>query len=78
MDISKENLQKQTDKYLEIREDFFAFLDSQIPKLKNTDIFNFSNSPKLDAKEIYEHFYKLDYQARKLRGFIVKTYDLKP
>lgn len=78
MDISKENLQKQTDKYLEIREEFFTFLDSQIPKLKNTDIFDFKDLPKLDAKEIYELFYKLDYQARKLRGFIVKTNDLNP
>lgn len=78
MDISKQNLQEQIDKYLQIREDFFTYLDSQIPKLKNTDIFDFKNAPKLDAKDVYEHFYKIDYQARKLRGLLVKTNDLNP
>ena len=60
---------------IEIRKDFYNYLDTHIPK--KGEQFDFSNEPKLDAKAIYEKFFKLDYQARKLRGFLVRTYELK-
>ncbi len=73
--IDKESLKKELDRLIEIRKDFYNYLDNNIPK--KGDQFDFSENPKLDAKEIYGRFFKLDYQARKLRGFLVKTYGIK-
>ncbi len=74
--FTKEYIQKETDKLMEIRKEFYNFLDKNIPKDK-FGIYDFSTSPELDAKKVYELFYKLDYQARKLRGILVNIFDLK-
>lgn len=63
---------------MDVRNAFLEFLDTSIPKESNGHVFDFSNHPTLDAKSVYEHFFKLDYQARKLRGMLVKAYDLTP
>ena len=63
---------------IDIREASLAYLDETIPKDKSGIAFDFSNHPTLDAKSVYEHFYKLDYQARKIRGFVVKNLGLNP
>ncbi len=73
--LDKDMLKKELDKLIEIREEFYEYFDSNIPKKEG--IFDFSQNPKLNAKDIYERFFKLDYQARKLRGFLVRTYGLK-
>ncbi len=73
--LEKELIQKELDKLIEIRTDFYNYLDNNIPKKNNQ--FDFSSKPKMDAKNIYDYFYKLDYQARKLRSYLVKIYDLK-
>ena len=74
-DKQKDIVKMDTDKLIEIRTAFYEYLDKHIPK-KNGQ-FDFSSDPKLDAKDIYTLFYKLDYQARKLRGHLVKAYNLK-
>ncbi len=73
--MDKNDIEKELDKLMKIRTDFYNYLDTNIPK--NEEQFDFSNEPKLLAKDVYAHFYKLDYQARKLRGFLVKAYNLK-
>ncbi len=73
--LDKDMVAKELDKLIEIRKEFYEYLDSHIPK-KN-GVFDFSNNPALNAKDIYERFFKLDYQARKLRGFLVRTYGIK-
>lgn len=74
----KEMIEAELNRLIEIRTAFLDYLDGAIPKEPNGDAFDFSSNPTLDAKKVYEHFFKLDYQARKLRGFLVKAYDLKP
>ena len=69
---------KELDKLIDIREAFLNYLDASIPKDKQGIAFDFSAHPTLDAQNVYEHFYKLDYQARKIRGFLVKKIGLKP
>ena len=71
----KDIVQADTEKLIEIRNSFYEYLDMHIPKKDGQ--FDFSGDPKLDAKDIYTLFYKLDYQARKLRGHLVKAYKLK-
>ncbi len=71
------DIEKELDELIKIRTDFYNFLDENIPKDKIGATYDFSNNPTLDAKSVYSHFHKLDYQARKLRGFLVKAYNLK-
>jgi aspartyl/asparaginyl-tRNA synthetase len=56
------------EKLMTLREDFLKYLDENIPKADNKIEYDFTNNPTVDAKIIYEHFYKLDYQARKIKG----------
>jgi len=72
-----DDVRKEMRKYQEIRDEFYSYLDQNIPKNK-FDIFDFSSDPTLDAKEIYERFHKLDYQARKLRGLLMEARGIEP
>jgi len=74
--FEKEYVEKENAKLIEIRKEFYDYLDKHIPK-KEDGSFDFSNNPTLDAKDVYDRFFKLDYQARKLRALLVQTYDLK-
>ncbi len=56
---------------IEARSKFLEYLDENVPKDCSGLMYNFAKDTKLDAKKVYELFYKLDYQARKLRGFLV-------
>jgi len=71
----KDVIKNDTDKLIEARSAFYDYLDTHIPK--NRAKYVLRSHPKLDAKDIYALFYKLDYQARKLRGHLVKAYNLK-
>ena len=71
-------IETELNKLIDIRTAFLEYLDKAIPKESNGQVFDFTNNPTLEAKKVYEHFFKLDYQARKLRGFLVKAYELKP
>lgn len=74
----KELIEQELKKLIDVREAFLAYLDSAIPKDKQGIAYDFTAHPTLDAKSVYEHFYKLDYQARKIRGFMVGKLGLKP
>ncbi len=74
--FEKSYIEKENAKLIEIRKEIFDYLDQHIPKNKDGS-FDFSDNPKLDAKDVYERFFKLDYQARKLRALLVQTYELK-
>lgn len=74
----KEMIERELEKLIEIREAFLAYLDEAIPKDAQGIAFDFSHNPTLDAKCVHEHFYKLDYQARKIRGFLVGKLGLNP
>jgi len=62
-------------KMSEAREDFYRYLDENISQDEN-NIYEFKDN-KLDAKEIYSLFFKMDYQSRKLKGLLVDVYGLK-
>jgi len=40
--------------------------------------FDFSNNPTIDAEDVYKNFFKLDYQARKIRGLLMEARDIHP
>ena len=70
-------IEKELAKLIDIRTDFLDYLDNNIPKKENNIEFDFEKKPMIDAKMIHEHFFKLDYQARKLRGFLVEEFGIK-
>ena len=70
--LDKDIVAGELSKLIDIRTDFLDYLDENIPKKSNNIEYDFGDNPTLDAKSIHKHFFKLDYQARKLRGFLVK------
>lgn len=76
--MEKEVVREELKKLIDIREEMFKYFDENLPQDTKTGAFDFSNNPKIDAQEIYKHCFKLDYQARKLRAFLVQSYGLNP
>ena len=74
MQFEKDYIREENSKLIQIRDEIFDFLDKNIPQVDGN--FDFSKNPTLDAKEVYERFFKLDYQARKLRALLGQTYEL--
>jgi hypothetical protein len=72
--LDREYVRSEMKKLTDIREEFYRYLDENISKTGD-DSFDFTDDPMLDAKRVYEHFFKLDYQARKLRGFLIEAYE---
>ncbi|MBP1681536.1 MAG: hypothetical protein H6Q35_1875 [Proteobacteria bacterium] len=77
MNPNEIEIDKELTKLIEARDAFMAYMDATVPKDKNGIAFDFSAHPTLDAKTVYEHFYKLDYQARKIRGFVIRNLGVK-
>ena len=75
--LDKKAVEQELSKLIDIRTNFLNFLDENIEKKANGIEFDFEKNPQLDAKLVYEYFFKLDYQARKLRGFLVQELGLK-
>lgn len=71
------DIEKELDQLIDARDAFMAYLDATVPKDTKGVAFDFSNHPTLDAKMVYEYFYKLDYQARKIRGFVIRNFEVK-
>lgn len=72
---SIDDIKKEMRKLEEIRSDFYALLDVTIPKDKNGQ-FDFSGETMIDAEDVYKNFFKLDYQARKIRGLLIEARDI--
>ena len=72
-----DDVRKEMRKLEVIRSEFFALLDVSLPKGKNGH-FDFSDNPTLDGEDVYKNFFKLDYQARKIRGLLMEARDIKP
>ena len=68
--MEKEAIMKELKTYEERRNEFYKFLDENIPQNADTGIYDFSGKVMLDAQKVYELFHKLDYQARKIRGIV--------
>ena len=72
---SIDDVKKEMRKLEVIRSDFYALLDVTIPKDKHGN-FDFSADTTMDAEDVYKNFFKLDYQARKIRGLLIEARDI--
>jgi len=77
MNSNEIEIDKELAKLIDARDAFMDYIDAQVPKDGKGIAFDFSSAPMLDAKTVYEHFYKLDYQARKIRGFVIRNLGVK-
>ena len=58
------------------RDKFYSYFDENIPKIPNTEVFDFKNAKTLNTEEVYKQFYHYDYAIRKLLPAIYKAYEL--
>ncbi len=72
-----DDVKKEMRKLEEIRSEFYALLDVSIPKDAKGH-FDFSQNSSIDAEDVYKNFFKLDYQARKIRGLLMEARDITP
>ena len=72
-----DDVKKEMRKLEVIRSEFYALLDVSIPKDAKGQ-FDFSSNPSIDAEDVYKNFFKLDYQARKIRGLLMEARDIHP
>ncbi|MCW1360106.1 CmeU family protein [Campylobacter sp. US33a] len=59
------------------RAEFYKLFDKHIPKINNTEVFDFQKAQNIDAKELYETFYHFDYAMRKLLPSIYQAYEIQ-
>jgi hypothetical protein len=74
--MKQDEFKKELNELFEIRDELFAFLDASLPKDKSGFAFDFSENPTLDAKKLYDFFYKYDYKARKTFAKAMKLLDV--
>ena len=75
--MDKQRVIENLNALFEARAKFYEFFDNKIPKISNTDVFDFKKAEKVDLKEVYEHFHLFDYKIRKLLPSLYKAYELK-
>lgn len=69
--MTKDEAIKEFKKYEKMRLEMYDFFDRFIPK-KSDGTYDFENAKLIDAKEAFERFFALDYQARRIRGIAME------
>lgn len=77
MQEKKEMVKNQIEEILKARDEFFAELDRQVPKVAGTDVFDFAAVKEADLKALYAKFYVYDYNARKLLPSVYEAFGVK-
>ena len=74
--MDKEKAMEEFKRYEKMRTQMYEFLEEFIPK-KADGSLDFDNAKDLNAKEVFDRWFKLDYQARKIRGIAINCLGLK-
>ncbi|MCR6593996.1 CmeU family protein [Campylobacter insulaenigrae] len=72
----KETMINNLNDFFKLRKEFYAFFDEHILKIENAEIFDFTKAKDMNAKEVYNHFYKFDYAIRKCLPDIYRAFDI--
>ncbi len=75
--MEKEKAIKEFKRYEEMRMEIYDLFEKKIPK-KPDGTYDFEAAKPLEAKEMFDLFFKLDYQARKIRGIAINALGVKP
>ncbi len=74
--MDKEAAKKEFKKYEQMRQEMYEFLEEFIPK-SDSGTLEFDKAKDINAKEVFDRWFKLDYQARKIRGIAINCLGLK-
>ncbi len=74
--MDKEKAMQEFKKYEQMRMQMYEWLEEFIPKDQNGKL-DFSKAKTIPANEVFDRWFKLDYQARKIRGIAIKCLGLK-
>ncbi len=74
--MEKQKAMEEFKKYEQMRMEMYEFLERYIPKDANGAL-DFSRAKEIPADEIFDRWFKLDYQARKIRGIAINCLGLK-
>lgn len=74
--MSKDEIIADLNKLFAARSKFYAFFDANLPKLKNTDVFDFDSLEDANLKDAYKFFHHYDYAIRKLLPAIYEKFDI--
>ena len=68
--------EKEFKKYENMRMQMYDYFDRLIPKTED-GVYDFSQAKKANSQELFDMFFKLDYQARKIRGIAIQCLGLE-
>ncbi|NPA83624.1 MAG: hypothetical protein GXO38_04000 [Epsilonproteobacteria bacterium] len=71
-----ERAKEEFRRYEEMRQEMYQFLEGAIPR-KADGSLDLERAGQLDAKELFERWFKLDYQARRIRAIAIECLGLK-
>jgi len=74
--MEKEQAMEEFRKYERMRNEMYEFLERHIPK-KEDGSLDFERAGEVSAKEVFERWFRLDYQARRIRGIAINCLGLK-
>ena len=74
--MDKEQAMQEFKKYEQMRGEMYEFLERYIPK-KEDGSLDFERAGQVSAKEIFDRWFRLDYQARRIRGIAINCLGLK-
>ncbi|WP_041354051.1 hypothetical protein [Nitratiruptor sp. SB155-2] len=74
--MDKEKAMTEFKAYEKMRLEMYDFLERYIPKDENGQL-DFSKAGCIPANEVFDRWFALDYQARKIRGIAVNCLGLK-
>ena len=72
--MKKDEIIADLNKLFSARSKFYAFFDANLPKVKNTDVFDYSSDENL--KDAYKLFHHYDYAIRKLLPSLYEKFDI--
>ena len=74
--MDKEKAMSEFKAYERMRLEMYDFLEKYIPKDESGRL-DFSQAKCIPASEVFDRWFALDYQARKIRGIAVNCLGLK-
>ncbi|NPA56937.1 MAG: hypothetical protein GXO19_04270 [Epsilonproteobacteria bacterium] len=74
--MDREEAMAEFKKYEEMRQEMYSFLEEFIPRREDGTL-DFERAREINAKEVFDRWFKLDYQARRIRGIAINCLGLK-
>lgn len=74
--MDKTKIIENLNAFFKQRTEFYSYFDQNVPKINNTEVFDFKSAKDLNPQECYKQFYHFDYAIRKLLPAVYKAYEI--